>query len=300
MKLLLATDGSEYSMNAGAFITRLAWSENDEISVVHVVGWVPFQYDEEFYLSTLREIKEEIAPRILDTTLDVLKPVQAKTSVAIIEGSPEPGIMQAAADCHADMIVMGARGVKGLESLFVGSVTRSVAVTSPKPVLVVRPSALGPGSMKILFAADGSEYSCAAGELLSQIPFPDDTEITIMHVIWPKFSDIPERFSAAMNDRVKEFAARAREKEVKESESIIAKATGQLTRRFKQVHALTRVGDPSTELLRAADMMHADLIVVGCRGLQGMKGMLGSVSRNVLAHASCSVLIGKRYAGEGV
>jgi len=70
MKIVLATDGSEYSKEAAAFVTRLAWSENDEISVVHVVSWLPFQYDEEFYLSTLREIKEEIAPCILDTALD--------------------------------------------------------------------------------------------------------------------------------------------------------------------------------------------------------------------------------------
>ena len=294
MKIVLATDGSEYSKEAAAFLTRFNWSGNDQISVVHAVCWIPFQYDEEYYLNTLKEIKQEIAPRILDATLDVLKPVQAKISVAIIEDPPEQGIVQAAADSHADMIVMGARGVKGLASFFVGSVTRKVAVTSPKSVLVVRPSAMGPGSMKILFAADGSGYSCAAGALLSQIPIPDATEITIMHVIWPKFSDIPERFAAEINDRINEVAVIAREKEVKESESIIAKAREQLTSRFKHVHTLTAVGDPSTELLRAAEIMHADLIVVGCRGLQGMKGMLGSVSRNVLAHARCSVLIGKR------
>jgi len=37
----------------------------------------------------------------------------------------------------------------------------------------------------------------------------------------------------------------------------------------------------------------ADIIAVGSRGLRGIKGALGSVSRHVLNHAECSVLIGK-------
>jgi len=40
-------------------------------------------------------------------------------------------------------------------------------------------------------------------------------------------------------------------------------------------------------------MMQADLVAVGSRGFRGIKGMLGSVSRNILTHSKGSVLIGK-------
>jgi len=294
MKILLSTDGSEYSEWAAKFLTRLYWSWDDNITVFHTVHWIPFRYDEEFYLDTLKEIKKEIAPRILDDTLDILKPVQAKISVAIVEGSPEQCIVDTAVDSDMDMIVMGSRGIKGIESIFIGSVTRSVVVNSVKPVLVIKPP-ISPKSyrIKILLAIDGSDYSHATMEFLSSIPFPDGTEVTILNVIWPNIFDIPERFVMEINKRIKNLVATAKAKELTESEKVIELAREYLNKRFKNINVLSKIGDPSTEIIRTADTMEADIIAVGCRGLRGIKGMMGSVSRNILTHSKCSVLIGK-------
>lgn len=294
MKILLSTDGSEYSELAAKFLTRLNCSWDDSICVFHVVYWIPFRYDEEFYLGTLKEIKNEIAPRILDATLDILKPVQAKISVAIVEGSPEQCIVDEAIDSNMDMIVMGSRGIKGIESVFIGSVTRSVAVNSAKPILVVKPP-ISPKSdkIKILLATDGSAYSKATMEFLSSIPFPDNTEVTILNVIWSNIFDIPERFVMEINKRIKKLVASTRAKEFTESEKIIELTREYLNKRFKNIHVLSKIGDPSTEIIKTADTMEADIIAVGCRGLRGIKGMMGSVSRNILTHSRSSVLIGK-------
>jgi nucleotide-binding universal stress UspA family protein len=81
--------------------------------------------------------------------------------------------------------------------------------------------------------------------------------------------------------------------EFTESEKIIELAREYLNKRFKHIHVLSKVGDPSTEILKTADSMEADIIAVGCRGLRGIKGMMGSVSRNILTHSKSSVLIGK-------
>jgi nucleotide-binding universal stress UspA family protein len=296
MKILFATDGSEYSERAAKFLIRLPWSQNDSITVFHAVYWIPFQYDEEFYFGTLKEIKKEIAPRILDSMLDVLKPVQANISVQIAEGSPEYCIVDMAVKSDMDMIVMGARGIKGIESVLLGlgSVSRSVAITSPKPVLVIKPKAsIKTDKMKILFATDGSDYSHATGEFLSSLPFPDNTELTILHVIRSDFLDVPERFFMEINERIKEVVAVIRAREFTESEKIIEQARGYLDRRFKNIQVLTKVGYPSTEILTTEETMEADIIAVGCRGLRGMKGIMGSVSRYILTHSTCSVLIGK-------
>jgi nucleotide-binding universal stress UspA family protein len=87
--------------------------------------------------------------------------------------------------------------------------------------------------------------------------------------------------------------ADTRAKEITESEIIIDKARGYLNKRFKNINGLTRVGDPSAEILKIAEAEGADIIAVGCRGLRGIKGMMGSVSRNILSHSKSSVFIGK-------
>ena len=55
------------------------------------------------------------------------------------------------------------------------------------------------------------------------------------------------------------------------------------------VHAVA--GEADTAILRTADDVDADLIVVGSKGMRGAGRLLGSVPNSVAHHASCSVLI---------
>ncbi len=303
MRILLATDGSEYSENAARFLTRINWSPQDAITVFHAIYAIPFPEDRKFHFDTLTSVKKELAPRILDSATAILKPVQAGISVEIGEFppgeyTPDQCIMNAARSSKADLIAMGGRGIKGIASAFLGSVTRVVTARSPLPVLVVkREEKRSPGPLKILFAADGSSYSRAAGEFLSSIPFPDDAEVTVLHVIASGFSDLPERFSLELNDRIKETVENARAHELAESERILEDARTSLGKKFRAVSILSKAGDPSSEIVGTATSAGMDIIVVGCRGLRGIKGMMGSVSKNVLTHAPCSVLIGKTCGG---
>jgi len=299
MKILLATDGSEYSESTAKFLTRINWSRDDSITVFHAIYAIPFRYDEQFYFNTLKTIKKDIAPKILDSALTILKPVQAIISVEIDEFSPsqctpDQCIINIAETSDMDLIAVGARGIKGIASVFLGSVTRSVAINSPRPVLIVKPEVSGTADrIKILFATDGSSSSLAAGEFLSSIPFPDSAEVTILNVISSGFSDIPERFVLEINERIKDVVASNRAMEFTQSQNTIEQARDALSGRFKNIDVLSKVGDPSTEILKTVETMGADLVAVGCRGLRGIKGIMGSVSRNILTHSKCSVLIGK-------
>jgi nucleotide-binding universal stress UspA family protein len=301
MKILFATDGSEYSERAAEFLTCLKWTQDDAITVFHAIYEIPFHDDDAFHLSTLRAIKAEIAPRILDSAVAILKPSHATISVEIEESSParctpEQCIITAAESSGADLIVMGARGIKGIASALIGSVTRLVAIHASKPVMVVKQAAHSPyRPMKILFATDGSEPCVATGGLLCSIPFSDATEIIIVNIAASSFADIPERFVLEINDRIKEVVASTRTIELSKSEKIIDQARGDLQKRFKKVQVISIVGDPSTEILKIADSEHVDLIAVGSRGYRGIKGMLGSVSRNILTHSKSAVLIGKSH-----
>ncbi|EAW44719.1 hypothetical protein N9414_14358 [Nodularia spumigena CCY9414] len=53
-------------------------------------------------------------------------------------------------------------------------------------------------------------------------------------------------------------------------------------------------GEPAVEIIRLANIYKADLVVIGSRGLVGMKRIvLGSVSTQVVEQANCSVLVVK-------
>lgn len=56
-----------------------------------------------------------------------------------------------------------------------------------------------------------------------------------------------------------------------------------------QLHAIP--GDPADTVLMVAAEVDADLVVVGNRGMQGARRILGSVPNSIAHGAACSVLI---------
>ena len=294
MKILLPTDGSEYSETAAQFLTRLNLSRNDEITILHVISDDPFQDKEDYYYARIKEIKRSIASNILDSALNILKSVPAKIKTVLMDGYPDKCILEAAVDSNVDIIVMGPKRLKGIKSRIVGSVTKSVSISSSKPALIIKPPQEEPADkMKILFATDGSDYAEKAGETLSLVPFHDNTEITIIHVITPAFYDIPDRFMEKIEVSVREDLKKYRSMELQESQKILARTAEYLSNKFSNIERLTTMGDPSEEILNAANEIKADIIVVGSKGMKGFRGVVESLSRYILSVADCSVLIGK-------
>ena len=294
MKILLATDGSEYSEGAAKFLTRLDLSSEDEIIIFHAICGIPCLYGQESYYNALNAIKKEIAPRILNSVSGILKPVSAKISTLILDGPPENSIIDVSVDSDADLIVMGVRGISGAETPFIGSVAKSVALNSSRPVLVTKlPVCEGDDKIKILFATDGSEHSAATAKILTVIPFSGNTEITVLNIMSWESLDIPKKFVPEINERFNEIIRETRSKRLVESKMIMNQSKEFLDKKFTNIRVLSEVGAPSAEIMKASEKLKVDITAVGCRGLRGIKGMLGSVSRNILTHSKCSVLIGK-------
>ncbi len=295
MKFLIALDGQRHSLEAARFISGLDIGEKDEVRLVHVINFVPLIHDIEDYSGVIFNIKQEIAPRILDEAVELFKDTSAVLSTSVVEGEPVEKILEVARDEEADLIVLGSKGLKGLKRILIGSVARDVVVKSTIPVLLVRESLWDvEGRLRILFATDGSEYAYSASEVLSAVPFPTDSEITLIHVIQSAVHDIPERFYIEVDDAMKVRVAEIRQKEFAHAEEILDRTERILRKRYSDIKTVTKVGEPSTEILSYADKMNPHIIVTGCRGLKGIKGLLGSVSRDVMRYASSSVLIAKR------
>ncbi len=139
---------------------------------------------------------------------------------------------------------------------------------------------------RILIPVDGSPNARLAVERVSQLLDAARAEITLLYVA--PLSRI-ERSSYVSPEREAEWRAAHQ----LEAERIFAEANAELARRGLTSHRqLMVMGDPAEEILKLADQMGADLIVMGARGRSGIfRFLMGSVSRKVLDHARCPVLL---------
>jgi nucleotide-binding universal stress UspA family protein len=73
---------------------------------------------------------------------------------------------------------------------------------------------------------------------------------------------------------------------------IAESAAGRLRQAGLRASALAAQGDPAATIISIAEKSQADLIVLGTHGRTGLRRvLLGSVARNVMLHAHCSVLV---------
>jgi nucleotide-binding universal stress UspA family protein len=76
------------------------------------------------------------------------------------------------------------------------------------------------------------------------------------------------------------------------AESVLQRAARDVQSKGVEVQTHARQGHPAEVIIDVANQEQADLIVVGSRGLTGIKRyLLGSVSSEVSHHAHCSVMI---------
>ncbi len=75
------------------------------------------------------------------------------------------------------------------------------------------------------------------------------------------------------------------------AEQMVAEVAAAIDGLDLEVHAGS--GSPDTVICRYADAVGADLIVVGSKGMQGTRRILGSVPNRVAHHAGCHVLVAK-------
>src|SRR3954452_11933615 len=74
-------------------------------------------------------------------------------------------------------------------------------------------------------------------------------------------------------------------------DTVAARAVREAEAEGVEVTSHAREGDPAEAILETASEQNADLIVVGNRGLTGIRRfLLGSVSQKVSEHASCNVM----------
>ena len=112
-----------------------------------------------------------------------------------------------------------------------------------------------------------------------------------LSVVDMEVATLPERFYPTEN--ISEIMSELRTHNVNIAQKAVDEAEGILKGRYK-VEGHVTFGVPEAEILRVAAELHADLVVMGSKGLHGIKGaLLGSVSMRVVRYAGCSVLVAR-------
>mgnify|MGYP000882012978 FL=1 len=141
-KILIATDGSEYTKKAiaqGLEIARLMDAEVTALYVVDQTSFVNFPMDST--VVSIYSLLEKEGKDAVDYVVAEGEKVGIKVTGLVQEGSPVKKIIETAKE-H-DLIVMGTIGRTGFSKILLGSVAEKVVRFAPCPVLVVRYSPKG-------------------------------------------------------------------------------------------------------------------------------------------------------------
>jgi nucleotide-binding universal stress UspA family protein len=147
MKVLLATDGSDYSREAAEKMCEVLGDlDNLRVKVVsafeeaYPIAAEPFAVSAEFYQKII-DASENQAEHFASETVELIRKRLTngnfEVSFEVLKGSPEQQIVEEARDWQADLIVVGSHG-RGFWGRMLGSVSDAVIHHAPCSVLVVR------------------------------------------------------------------------------------------------------------------------------------------------------------------
>jgi nucleotide-binding universal stress UspA family protein len=146
MKILLATDGSDYSKAAVNSVAERPWPKGSEVRIFSAMeipyaptteAWV---LPDSYYAELERVAREQAEAAIKDAVerIESGKASGLEITTKIIGGSARQVILDEAERWDADLIVLGSHGYGAWQRFMLGSVSHAVATHAHCSVEIVR------------------------------------------------------------------------------------------------------------------------------------------------------------------
>jgi nucleotide-binding universal stress UspA family protein len=292
-RILLPLDGSKAAEIAIPYGEELSRRLGAEVVLLHVLRPDHRQHEDEQRLY-MDNIAEGLAQNL---SKGQPEGTSVKVQVRIEQGGPSDGICRLVDDGGVDLIVMTSTGASGPKVARLGNVADHICHTVPVPVMLIKPHAdrvRNAGKMinRVLVPLDGSDLSKlalpVAEELASRLKVPID--LFQMARIIRSFGDEPAPFV----DYVK-----MTEDEERRVRGEMAALAGELTGKgLTAAWSVNSGADAATEIIRAAEKVRADLVILSTHGRSGLGHLLlGSVAEKVLRHGEMPLLLVHARAG---
>ncbi|MCA9420661.1 MAG: universal stress protein [Nitrospira sp.] len=305
MKVLLAVEQTRISVGAIRLLTKLTLPSRSDLILLHVNA-VPQKITglaKERILKISQQVQEvqkkvsEQARQFLSKIEKTLRRQDVVFHPQVKIGFPGEEILKTIHSKGIDLVVLGTRSYSQAAGFFLGSVSQWVLQEAPCSVVIARNrphKKLKDRRMKVLLATDGSPDSGAAVDFINMMGFPASSEVMILHVIKKQVYET-ERALMTGRENEKEFAKLAEElfeARGQQGANLLEQTSKRLSSPDLTIQKRLVYGNAANEILKAARLMKADLIVVGSQGSTGVKRMfLGSVSNKVVHSAGCSVAV---------
>jgi nucleotide-binding universal stress UspA family protein len=293
MRILIAVDGSGPSELGRDLAADAHWPDGSSLRVMAALEIGGALFGAPWYAvapANVDELEEryvrELEGVVAETAQRVARPGLVVTST-VLRGRAATSIVDEARRFNADLVVVGSRGHGTLESMLLGSVSAEVVDHAPCPVLVAR----RPRLRSILLADDGSAGARAAAQKVVGWPVFDGLPVRVVSVA-PTSAAWEPSFLTASEPTDREAYVERHQAAVEAHQRIADDTARRLTGAGRASVTDIRVGDAAHEIVAASRDADVDLIVIGTRGHTGIARLvLGSVARNVVHHARCSVLV---------
>ena len=140
-RIMVCLDGSALAETALPHAQILASAEDAEILLLRVSAnpAAEFSFSDPGIASSLIEEMEAETLTYMQSARGRLQKAGFRTSFLICQGAMAETILQAAAESHADVIVMSTHGRSGVKRWLLGSVADRVVTHSDLPVMLIRP-----------------------------------------------------------------------------------------------------------------------------------------------------------------
>lgn len=275
--IAVMTDFSEASATALDYAAAWARRLGAKLHVVHFVRPAAYVLAGDAYAELMDKIWQDgraglaaidASPRLEDiphaTRLD--------------PGEVPGGLCELVRTLHLDLVVLASAAHTGLEKVVLGSTAELVFRTLPVPVLMLGPRArnVNPvrGIQSLLFATDFGPASERAAVFAFSLAQEQQARLHLLHVV-----PLPGVGKASQQAAVDVAEQQLRALIPAGAESWCDPAP------------LVRVGDAAVEIVKAADELHSDLIVLGTRRPPRLSLYTGWANAyKVLHDAPCPVL----------
>jgi nucleotide-binding universal stress UspA family protein len=146
MKILLATDGSDYSKAAVNSVAERPWPQGSEVKIISAIeiSYAPTTETwvlPDGYYSELERVAREQAEAAVKDAVERIESGKAsglEIITKIISGSAREMILDEAERWGADLIVLGSHGYSAWRRFLLGSVSHAVATHARCSVEIVR------------------------------------------------------------------------------------------------------------------------------------------------------------------
>lgn len=278
MRILAATDFSTRSNRALRQAGLLAQPNNARLHIVHVV-------DDDHPEELIRMEKREAERLLHEQTGSMPELRGVQTSLMVVTGDPFDGILRAAADVNADLIVMGSHRKQLLLDIFVGTTIERVIRKGSFPVLMVNHEAQRRYD-NVVAPIDMEEASANALRIALSIGLISPDRATLLHA----FSALaPGQMSSisANQASIDSHVGSERQRVMSELAAFLVKNGFNRGRWSLRVEE----GGPMEIISRAVSDMRPDLLVMGTHGRSAfLKALIGSVTEEALRSLNVDIL----------